>query len=109
MKITYKIVSCVRSNFQVMAQINGRDVEATVPGLIIEGVSDDGAMGHTFKFYDGDIDAAYDRAKAGGTLSVTLDVVDAAGKSVPLGESAAKPGAPATPGAPPAPAPAPTA
>jgi hypothetical protein len=87
MKIRYDIKSCVKDQFAAVATIGGAEQEVIIPGLVIEAVSEDGSMGHTFRCRGtaDEIEAAFQRASEGGDLFVTLTVGDPdGGKPVSL-------------------------
>jgi hypothetical protein len=73
--LRYRITSCHETDIPVVAQLAGREVQASVRGLVIEASSEDGSMGHTFRLSDV---AAEDMAEAtaefapGSQLTVTL-------------------------------------
>lgn len=48
--IDYVVHSCGTTFVAVKATLNGREVDATVPGLVVEMISSDGIHGHTFRF-----------------------------------------------------------
>lgn len=70
--LKYLITGCSRSGFPVRAQVGTRTVDATVDGLVIEAVSEDGAMGHSFKCQPEDLAAAEEEFAVGNVLTVTL-------------------------------------
>lgn len=52
MKIRYVVHSISAASFPVKAIVAGEEIEAQIPGVVAELVSEDGSMGHTFKFAD---------------------------------------------------------
>ena len=57
--IDYVVHSCITEPISIKATLNGREVNATVPWLVVELVSADKIHGHTFKFVpEGDEDMA---------------------------------------------------
>ncbi len=84
MKIRYIVHSVAPTTFSVTATVAGKEVEATVPGVIIEAVSDDGSMGHSFKVFGESHENIIKRASPGDELEVTLKLIDKDGKAVAL-------------------------
>lgn len=61
--IDYTVHSCETQAVSIKATLNGNEVEATVSGLVVELVTDDGSQGHTFRFTPtGDEDMAAKKA-----------------------------------------------
>lgn len=52
MKIRYTVASVVPDQIAVKAIVGGKEIDAKIPGVVAEMVSDDGSMGHTFRFAD---------------------------------------------------------
>ena len=52
MKIRYTVASSTEDTFPVEAMVAGKPVQARIPGRTVEMVSEDGSMGHTFRFAD---------------------------------------------------------
>jgi hypothetical protein len=49
-QIQYTVHSVHQTTTAVRAQFAGREVDATIPALVVELLSDDGVHGHTFRF-----------------------------------------------------------
>lgn len=96
MKIRYTVHGVAPTDFAVKATVAGKETDATVPGLIVEAVSADGSMGHSFKIWGEDNAAIIKRASPGDELEVTLKLIDKDGKGVllnaPIDEPAPKAG-----------------
>jgi hypothetical protein len=61
--VTYTVHSVVEDAMPVKAVLNGRTVNATVPGLVVELVCSAEVHGHSYKFVP-DSDAEFDALKA---------------------------------------------
>ena len=72
MEINYTVHSCVEDEVSVAATVAGREVMAKVPGLIVELTSDDGSMGHTFRFTPDDMAAAKSLFNVGDVVVATF-------------------------------------
>ena len=59
MRIPLKVHSVSEEMVKVTAQLNGADIEAEVPGLVVELVSADGRMAHTLRFVPEDMADAH--------------------------------------------------
>ncbi len=55
MQIIYTVASCSEDPVDVIATVAGREVPAKVMGLVVELVSEDKSMGHTFRFTPTDL------------------------------------------------------
>lgn len=84
MKIRYAVHSVAPTDFAVDAVVAGKQVVATVPGIIVEAVSDDGSMGHSFKIFGEDNAAIIKRCSPGDELEITIKLIDKDGKGVLL-------------------------
>lgn len=90
--LKYKVHSCVEDDFAVAATVGGREVEAKISGLVVELVSDDESMGHTFKFIPDNFeikDALTDGAEVTVTLSVAAQASAEASTTPPVEDTAA--------------------
>lgn len=74
MKLNYTVNSCVRDNFTVRAKVSNREVDATIPGLVVEMVSEDEAMGHTYRFVPEDLEKAEAEYQPGAIVEVSFKV-----------------------------------
>lgn len=94
MKIRYHVHSVAPTDFTVDAVVAGRETQAIVPGLIVEAVSEDGSMGHSFKIWGEDNAAIIKRCSPGDELEVSIKLIDKDGKGVllnaPLDDEPAK-------------------
>lgn len=72
MEIIYTVASCSEDPVDVIATVNGREVSAKVMGLVVELVSEDESMGHTFRFTPEDMTAAKDMFAVGETITLTF-------------------------------------
>lgn len=62
MKIPYTVHSCDEQQVEVTVEFQGNATRALVTGLVVELVSDDGVMGHTYRIVPAS-DAERDAAK----------------------------------------------
>ena len=58
MEIKYRVHSVEQQLVTALVTLNGEQVQAQVPGLVVEIVSDDGLMGHTLRLVPHDMEAA---------------------------------------------------
>ena len=72
MQLNYTVVSATAEDFTVTAQVAGQDVQAKVPGLVVEMLSVDGSMGHTFRYMPEDVAAELAKFPVGASVTVTL-------------------------------------
>ena len=72
MKIEYVVATAALSKVPMQTQINGVDVVAEVPMAVIEAISADGTMVHTFKIM-ADAEAVVAQFPAGSRLTVTIE------------------------------------
>lgn len=80
LKITYKVHSCVEQPVSVRAMLGEREVNATVPGLVVELV-DGETHGHTFRFVpssDDDMAAHKETFSVGSTVAATFEQTESA-------------------------------
>jgi hypothetical protein len=101
MKILYDVHGVSPTDFSVKALVAGKETDAVVPGMILEAVSEDGSMGHSFKVWGEDAAPILKRASPGDKLEVTLRLIDKDGKGVLLNapiEDTPKPPKPAKAG-----------
>lgn len=82
-EIDYTVHSCGESRVSVVAKLGDRDVQATVPGLVVELVSSSGhgEHGHTFRFVptdDEDMAALKELFGVGNAVKATFSLVAAA-------------------------------
>lgn len=52
MKIKFNVHSVSPQPFQVTAELGGKSIEATINGLVVELVTDDGSMSHVVRTTD---------------------------------------------------------
>lgn len=71
MKVNYTVHSVSEAPIVAIAQVGGKDREVSMPGLVIEIVSDDGSMSHTLRLAD-DLDAAQKLFVTGKTITATF-------------------------------------
>lgn len=71
MEIKYIVHSCTTQDFAAIANLNGRDVEVNVNGLVVELVSADGTMNRTIRVMPNDIAAAQELYEVGATIITT--------------------------------------
>lgn len=67
-EISYKITSVSEDEIEVDAKVDGEDVRARVMRTVIEAVSSDGSMGHTFRVANVD----REKFKVGGSFVAKL-------------------------------------
>ncbi len=75
MEIKYTVVSCVEDSFDMTVEVNGSPMAVKAPGIVLELMSLDGSMGHTFRFAGAnaaEVLAAYPLGH-GVTVTVTPD------------------------------------
>lgn len=72
MKLSYIVTSAASQLFDVKAKVGAQEVDAKVSGVVIELVSEDGSMGHTFRAMVDDIDAALAEFAVGKKVQVEL-------------------------------------
>jgi hypothetical protein len=72
MKLKYTVAGVTQDQVEVDAVVAGQTIRAKIPAWIVEMVSEDGSMGHTFRF-TGEFDAeAY---VVGAEVEVSFDIV----------------------------------
>lgn len=71
MKINYSVVSVTEDEAEVTAVVAGREMRAKIPMLTVEMISEDGSMGHTFRFANYDDDEA-DKFTVGNAITATF-------------------------------------
>lgn len=74
MQFKYTVHSAHVTEFPVKAIVGGKEIEAKVPGVVIELVSDDGSMGHTFRYIPEDA-SDLEGFAVGTPVTVTLEPV----------------------------------
>ncbi len=72
MDIRYTVASCQQADFDVQAEVLGQTRDVKVPGLVLELVSEDGGMGHTFRVLPADMAATMAQYPVGKGVTVTL-------------------------------------
>lgn len=72
--LKYKVANATAQNFPAKASVGGREMAVEVPGIVVEAVSDDESMGHTFRFVPEDLEAALAAFAPGADLTVSLSV-----------------------------------
>ena len=72
MEIKYIVHSCSETDVAVKATVAGREVMATIPGLVVELTSDDESMGHTYRFTPDDLDEAKALFTIGAQITITF-------------------------------------
>lgn len=70
--LKYVVASAHEAKFDVEAEVAGKKMMASVPGVVIELVSEDGAMGHTFRFVPDGIAATLEAFAVGTKVTMTL-------------------------------------
>ncbi len=70
--IKYTVHGATRSTVQRMGTFGGEEVEAQVPCLVVELVSDGGAMGHSFTFIGTEAAAALELFTPGEPIVVNF-------------------------------------
>lgn len=83
MILNYTVTSAVEVEIAVRATVAGREVDAKMPGVAIEMVSDDESMGHTFRFSPDDPAACLKRFAPGTVVRATFEVAKAAPAAKP--------------------------
>lgn len=71
MKIRYVVVSAIEEPVKVTAQLDGKDVEATVPGLTVELQTECEGMTHTFRLRPEKLDDALELYAPGNVIEST--------------------------------------
>lgn len=71
-KIRYTVHSAHTTQVPREVSLNGAKVSATVPAFVVELVSEDEGMGHTFSFVGADADDAAKLFEAGSTVTATF-------------------------------------
>lgn len=72
MDIRYTVASCQQADFAIQADVLGATRTVMVPGLVLEMVSTDGGMGHTFRVMPTDLTSALAQFPVGKGVTVTL-------------------------------------
>lgn len=72
MQIQYVVHTATLSPVQAQAEVNGQTMEVTVNAAVIELVSEDETMAHSFKFLS-DVEAVMAEFTPGRAITVTLD------------------------------------
>jgi hypothetical protein len=72
MEIKYVVQSCSEDEVPVVATVAGREVSAKVAGLVVELLSEDGGMGHTFRLTPTDMAAATEFFAVGEEIKLTF-------------------------------------
>ncbi len=72
-KINYVVHSVTIDQFSVDAVVAGVGRKVSVPGLSIEAVSEDGSMGHTFRFIPDDGAAVIKAFPIGSEIIVSIE------------------------------------
>jgi hypothetical protein len=72
MEVLFKVHSAVEDDVTMPMTLNGSTVDAKVPGLVVELVSDDGSMCHTHRFVPGDMAAAKALFEVGAKITLTF-------------------------------------
>ena len=74
-QIKYTVHGVSEVPVPVTVQFNGAPIQATVPGLVVELLSDDGTMTHTLKLVPGDnIDALRAQYQPGVSITASFDL-----------------------------------
>ena len=74
--LNYKVASATSEEFTVEAMVADKPVTAKVQGVCVELLSDDGAMGHTFRFMTDDPSAVLAKFAVDAPVVVTLSIAD---------------------------------
>jgi len=75
-ELSYKVKSVTEDEFTVTAPVAGVDRQVKISGVTVEMVSEDEAMGHTFRFVpEDDMEATLKAFRVGRTVNVTLSPV----------------------------------
>ncbi len=72
MQIKYTVTSCTQDEVTVKALVAGQEVDAKIPGLVVEATSIDGGMGHTFRLTPADMSEAMDLFSVGAEITLTF-------------------------------------
>lgn len=72
MKLRYTVHSSNPEEFTVKATVAGREVDAKIQGLVVELTSEDGGMGHTYKFGPENIAKAQELFAPGAAIDVSF-------------------------------------
>lgn len=72
MELNYIVHSCVEDAVAITVTVKGREVQATVPGLVVEIVGEDGGMSHTLRLTPDDIEAAKELFAVGNAVTSTF-------------------------------------
>jgi hypothetical protein len=72
-KLNYTVHSVTTDQFEVDAIVAGTPRKVSVPGLVIEAVSQDGSMGHSFRFIPDDSAAAIAAFVVGSAIVVSIE------------------------------------
>jgi hypothetical protein len=70
--IRYKVAGAHPTKVIRTAKFNGADIEASVPALVVECVSADAGMGHTFTFVGAEADEAAALFVPGANVTATF-------------------------------------
>lgn len=78
MQINYTVTSCSEETIDVLATVPGLgEVTAKVMGLVVEVTSEDGQMGHTFRFTPADMADAKAKFAVGSPVVATFTFPEA--------------------------------
>lgn len=69
----FQVHSCTRDTVAVTAEFGGRQVEATVHGLVVELVSEDGRSSQTLRYLPDDIEADEAKFEVGAFVTATYE------------------------------------
>lgn len=72
MQIKYTVSSCTQDEVTVKAIVAGQEVDAKIPGLVVEATSVDGGMGHTFRLTPIDMTEAMAMFTTGAEITLTF-------------------------------------
>jgi hypothetical protein len=70
--IEYTVASTHQTTVTRTATFNGQDIEAQVPAIVVECVSADGGMGHSFTFIGSEVSEAAGFFAPGETVTATF-------------------------------------
>ncbi len=78
MQINYTVTSCSEDTIDVIATVAGLgEVTAKIAGLVVEVTSEDGSMGHTFRFTPTDMADAKEKFAVGAAVVATFTFPEA--------------------------------
>jgi len=74
-ELNYVVTSSQSDVFAVTAVVGGVEREVTIPGVVIEMLSEDGSMGHTYRFVPEDVAGTLAEFPVGAAVRLSLTPV----------------------------------